>query len=81
MSSIMALYFFRMSQAGYAGGCDHASEFDSRDAAFTELTKVCGDLLGGVARSLKQGAEWQMELLDEVKKPVFRIRVVAETLR
>jgi hypothetical protein len=37
-------------------------------------------LLGGISRSLKQDAEWQMELLDEARKPVFKIRLVAETL-
>ena len=41
--------------------------------------KVCGDLVGGIARHLAQGSEWQMELLDETKEPVFRIRLVAET--
>jgi hypothetical protein len=37
-------------------------------------------LLGSISRSLKQNAEWQMELLDEGKKPVFRIRLVAESV-
>jgi hypothetical protein len=37
------------------------------------MTKVCGNLLGGISRSLKQNGEWRMELLDETKKPVFRI--------
>jgi hypothetical protein len=44
------------------------------------MTKVCGNLLSGISRSLKQDSEWHMELLDESKKPVFRIRLVAETL-
>ncbi len=44
------------------------------------MTKACANLLGGISRSLKQNAEWRMELLDESKKPVFRIRLVAETL-
>ena len=44
------------------------------------MTKVCANLLAGISRSLKQNAEWQMDLLDETKKPVFRIRLVAETL-
>jgi hypothetical protein len=44
------------------------------------MTKVCANLLGGISRNLKQNAEWQMELLDEAKKPAFRIRLVAETL-
>jgi hypothetical protein len=37
-------------------------------------------LLGGISRGLKQNSDWHMELLDEVKKPVFRIRLVAESL-
>jgi hypothetical protein len=44
------------------------------------MTNVCGNLLGSLSRSLKQNAEWQMELLDEAKNPVFRIRLVAESV-
>ena len=44
------------------------------------MTKVCANLVGGIARNLKQNAEWQMELLDESKTPVFRIRLTAETV-
>jgi hypothetical protein len=80
MRSIMPLYFFRISHGRYAGASDQGSEFESREAAWTEMTKVCGNLLGSLSRSLKQNAEWQMELLDEAKKPVFRIRLVAESV-
>jgi hypothetical protein len=62
-----------------SGAADLGSEFESREAAWAEMTKVCANLVGGISRSLKQNAEWQMELLDETKKPVFRIRLVAET--
>jgi hypothetical protein len=74
----MPLYFFRISHGRYAGASDQGSEFESREAAWTEMTRICGNLLGSLSRSLKQNAEWQMELLDEAKKPVFRIRLVAE---
>jgi hypothetical protein len=80
MGLIMSLYFFRISHGRYSGASDQGSEFESREAAWTEMTRVCGDLLGGISRGLKQNAEWHMELLDEAKKPVFRIRLVAETL-
>jgi len=80
MRSIMALYFFRISHGHYSGASDQGSEFESRDAAWVEMTKVCGNLLGGISRSLKQNADWQMELLDAAETPVFRIRIVAETL-
>jgi hypothetical protein len=76
----MALYFFRISHGHYSGASDQGSEFESRDAAWVEMTKVCGNLLGGISRSLKQNADWQMELLDAAETPVFRIRIVAETL-
>jgi hypothetical protein len=80
MSSTMALYFFRISHGQYSGASDQGSEFENREAAWSEMTKVCSNLLGGISRNLKQKAEWQMELLDAAKKPVFRIRLVAETL-
>jgi len=76
----MSLYFFRIRNGRYSGASDQGSEFESREAAWAEMTKVCGNLVGGISRGLKQNAEWQMELLDEAKKPVFRIRLVAETL-
>ncbi len=44
------------------------------------MTRVCGDLVGGIVRKLRQQTEWRMELLDESRKPVFRFRLLAETL-
>jgi hypothetical protein len=44
------------------------------------MAKVCGNLVGGISRSLMQNGEWHIELVDEAKKPIFRIRLVAETL-
>jgi len=76
MRSSMPLYFFRISHGRYAGG----SEVESCEAAWTEMTRVCGNLLGSLSRGLKQNAKWRMELLDEAKKPVFRIRLVAESI-
>jgi hypothetical protein len=76
----MPLYFFRISHAHYAGASDQGTQFENREAAWAEMTKVCGNLLGSISRSVKQNAEWQMEMLDETRKPVFRIRLVAESI-
>ena len=76
----MSLYFFRISHGRYAGASDQGTEFESREAAWSEMTKVSGNLLGSISRGLKQNAQWQMELLDETRKPVFRISLVAETV-
>jgi hypothetical protein len=77
---MMSLYYFRISNGRYSGAADLGSEYESRDAAWADMTKVCANLVGGISRSLKQNSEWQMELLDEAKKPVFRIRLIAESV-
>lgn len=76
----MSLYFFRISSGRYSGAADHPYEFDDPTAAWAEMTEVCANLLGGIVRSLKPNSEWRMELLDESKKPVFRISLVGESV-
>ena len=76
----MPLYFFRIQNGEYSGASDLGTEIADHDAAWKELTRVCASLAGGISRKLKENSEWQMELLDEAKKPVFRIRIVAESL-
>jgi len=71
-------YFFRIQNGQFAGESD--IELADNEAAFAELRKVCADMVGSIARNLNQNAEWRMELLDECKKPVFRISFVSETL-
>ena len=76
----MPIFFFSVRNGEDAGVCDEGAEFTDRNAAWKEMTGVCGDMVAGVSRELIENAEWQMELLDESRKPVFRIRLVAETL-
>ena len=76
----MPLFYFRICNGDYSGTSGEGFNLADRDAAWAEMTRVCGDLVGGIARKLQQQTEWRMELLDESRKPVFRIRVVAETL-
>ena len=76
----MPLYFFRISQGRYSGASEHPYQFENREAAWTEMKAVCANLMGGISRSLKIGTEWRMELLDEAKNPVFRIRLLGEAL-
>jgi hypothetical protein len=54
----MSLYFFRISTGRYSGAADQAYEFEDRVAAWTEMTKVCADLLGGIARSRTPSGAW-----------------------
>ncbi len=76
----MSLYFFRIRNGQYSGASDDGTELADRGVAWKELTSVCGDMVGSISRKLPENSEWQMELLDESKRPVFRIRLVGESL-
>jgi hypothetical protein len=76
----MPLYFFRIKNGRYSGCSDHGTECADDAAAWKELTSVCADMAAGISRKLTENSEWQMEMLDESKRPVFRIRIVAESL-
>ena len=76
----MSFYFFKISHGKFAGVSDSPFDHVDRDAAWAEMTKVCGDMTASICRGLKPKSDWHMELLDESRKPVFRIRLVAETL-
>jgi len=76
----MPLYFFRIRNGQYSGASEYGTECADRDAAWRELTTVCADMASGISRKLAENSEWHLELLDESKQPVFRIRIVAETL-
>ena len=77
---VMPLYFFRIKNGRYSGCSDQGTECADRHAAWKELTSVCADMASGISRKLAENSEWQMEMLDEAKKPIFRIRIVAESL-
>jgi hypothetical protein len=76
----MPIFFFSVRHGEGACVSNDGAEFADHHAAWKEMTGVCGDMIADVSRQLPENAEWRMELLDEARKPVFRIRLVAETL-
>jgi hypothetical protein len=76
----LPLFYIRIRDGRYSGASDHGFELADKAAAWAEMTGVCGDLVGGISRKLEPNAEWQMELLDDCRKPMFRISLIAETL-
>ena len=76
----MPRYFFRIRNGRYSGASEHGVELADHNAAWQELTRSCADMVGGICRKLGQNAQWEMELLDERKQPVFRICLVADSL-
>ena len=75
----MPLFYFRIGSGPYSGASNQAIELTDREAAWKELSGVCGDMIGSIVRHLQENAEWQMELLNESKEPIFRIRLIAES--
>ena len=76
----MSPYYFRIRHGRYTGASDQGTECADRGAAWKEMTSVCADMASGILRKLTENSEWQLELLDESREPVFRIRIVAESL-
>jgi uncharacterized protein DUF6894 len=75
----MPLYFFRIRNGRYSGASEHGIELADHNAAWQELTSSCADMVGGICRKLGRDTQWEMELLDERKQPVFRISLVADS--
>jgi hypothetical protein len=44
-----------------------------------EAIQSTGELLRELNLPLQAGAEWRMEVADEARKPLFSLRVVAES--
>jgi hypothetical protein len=76
----MPLYFFRVQSGRFSGAEDRGTDLADNDAAWDELRRVAGDLLGSICRKLKPDSKWQIELLDGSNKPIFKITLVGETL-
>ena len=41
---------------------------------------ICGDMAKDIVNSLADDSEWRLDVLDESGKPVFRLRLLAESL-
>ena len=63
-----AAQLFPNSSGPYGGASDQACDLPDRDAAWAEMTGVCGDLVASISRDLKQNTEWQMELFGPIQK-------------
>jgi hypothetical protein len=76
----MSAYFLRVRNGPFAGVSGHEIEADDPRRAWEALIGVCAEAAPSVCRDLVQNADWQIELLDQVKKPIFRISIIGETV-
>jgi hypothetical protein len=75
----MPHYFFRIRNGRYSGASEQGVELADHEAAWRELTSTCANMVSGICRKLKQDTQWEMELLDEFKQPIFRISLVSDS--
>jgi len=76
----MPHYSFRISQ----GDQPHpsiASECLNDDAAKGEASGTFADLARDISIRLQSAPDWQIEVADHAGKPIFRIKISAESLK
>jgi hypothetical protein len=76
----MANYTFRIRQ----GGCSKrsvASDWPNDGAARREAEGMFADMARDVAGNLEKHPEWKMEVADESGKPIFRLSLLAESMK
>jgi hypothetical protein len=76
----MPHYSFRISQGGQP---ETNSTADCRDddAAKREAAGMFADMARDVSERLQSRPDWQIEVADDTGKPIFRIKITAETPR
>jgi hypothetical protein len=53
---------------------------NDRDAARKAALGMCADLAKDIVAGLTKDSEWRLDVLNETGEPVFRLRLLAETL-
>jgi hypothetical protein len=76
----MPQYTFKISQAGHSKRTS-TSECADDDAARIEAGGMFADRARDIAGELPSKLDWQIEVVDEGGKPIFRICVLAESLK
>jgi hypothetical protein len=75
---MMQRYSFRVTR-----GKDIQQEmtFPDNQAAQREALAIFSDLARSFAHDIDASPHWQIEVTDEVRKPIFRLTLLAESLR
>jgi hypothetical protein len=76
----MANYTFRIRQ-GARSKPSVSSDCPDNNAAQREATGMFVDMARDIAHQLNSNPRWQIKVADETGKPIFRLSVIAETLK
>jgi hypothetical protein len=75
----MPRYFFNVHDQGHRGHDTEGEELPDAAAAWREATLIAGELFKDIDGRFQPGQEWQLEVTDEQRRPLYIIRVTAET--
>jgi hypothetical protein len=74
----MAKYFFMVRHGNETSNHSDGIEFPDVGAVQLEAIKSTGEILRDFNYPIEPGSEWRMEVVDEARKPLFSLRVIAE---
>ena len=74
----MPKYFFVVRHGDEISNHSDGIEFPDIGAVQIEAIKSTGEILRDFDYPFQASSEWRMEVADEARKPLFRLRVIAE---
>jgi hypothetical protein len=74
----MPKYFFVFRQGDQTSHHSDEMEFPDIGAVQLEAIKSTGKMLRDLNYAIEAGSELRMEVVDEARKPLFSLRVIAE---
>jgi len=74
----MALFSFHVTDQGTSPDHVVSASFEGNDSARREAVAICADLARDAFARLTANAEWQMTVVDQTGKTVFRFRICEE---
>ena len=75
----MRKYYFVVRQGDQVSYHSDGVELPDIGAVLKEVTKSTGELLRELVSPIEPGTELRMEVANETRKPVFSLRVIAES--
>jgi hypothetical protein len=76
----MPRYFFNVMGA-HASVDDEGEQLADDETAWREATIIAGELFKNIDGRFRPGQSWSLEVADENKKPIYFIRINAETMK
>lgn len=76
----MPRFLFQVQQGKLPGPFALEDVLSDHYAVRKAALGMCADLAKDIVTGLTEDSEWRLDVLDESGKPVFRVRLLAESL-